>query len=270
MTDVYLTQAPVRSNQEIARQIFSLELEAPDIAAAFHPGQFINIQTNPDGAPLWRRPFSIARSRGQIITIIYKAIGIGTHQMAGMQPGNTADIIGPLGNSFTTGLAPGDRPLLIGGGLGFAPLIILRDVFVRLGLRPVLFMGALTADEHYYREDPDAELILTSDDGTLGTQGLVTDALREYLRRQEEPSARYYAYSCGPEPMMAQVTRICQGFGIPVELSIEREMACGIGLCQGCVIEQKPPRKKYALVCKDGPVFDGTQLTLTEGAPESL
>lgn len=264
MTDVHLTQAPVRSNREIARKIYELQLEAPQIAGRFRPGQFINIQTNPDGAPLWRRPFSIARTDGQIITIIYKALGLGTHQMAAWHPGDAADIIGPLGNSFMTDLDPGVQPLLIGGGLGFAPLIILRDVFVQQGFRPTLFMGAMTAEEHYYTEDEAAELFLTSDDGTLGTQGLVIDALKEYLDGKADRQSQFYAYSCGPEPMMAHVTRICRSLKIPVELSIEREMACGIGLCQGCVIEQKPPHKKYALVCKDGPVFDGSHLTFTD------
>lgn len=270
MTEVYLTQAPVRSNKEIARKIYELRLDAQEIAAAFRPGQFINIQTNPNGEPLWRRPFSIARTDKRVITIIYKALGMGTNQMAALQSGDTADIIGPLGNSFTTDLAREIRPLLIGGGLGFAPLIILRDVFVQHGIRPVLFMGAVTADEHYYREDPDADLFLTSDDGTLGARGLVTDALKEYLQRGESGQANYFAYSCGPEPMMAQVTRICRQFEIPVELSIEREMACGIGLCQGCVIEQKPPRKKYALVCKDGPVFNAAHLRFTDQSTDTL
>ncbi len=263
MSKIYLEQAPVYSNDEIAQQIFELQLKTPSIAREHQPGQFINIQTNPQGLPLWRRPFSIARISGDIIEIIYKAIGMGTKQMAAFQPGDTADIIGPLGNSFTVDIEAGATPLLIGGGLGFAPLIILRDYFVNQGISPVLFMGAVTKEEHYYLDDSAAELYLTTDDGTLGSQGLVTDHLQRYLDESDEHQ-RFVAYSCGPEPMMAQVASVCQAHNIPLELSIEREMACGIGLCQGCAIEQKPPHKKYALVCKDGPIFNAEMLAFTD------
>ncbi|HKJ69926.1 MAG TPA: dihydroorotate dehydrogenase electron transfer subunit [bacterium] len=263
MSKIYLEQALVYSNDEIAQDIFELRLETPAIASEHKPGQFINIQTNPGGLPLWRRPFSIARISGDIIDIIYKVIGTGTQQMAALRPGDAADIIGPLGNSFSVEIKSGTIPLLIGGGLGFAPLIILRDYFVHREITPVLFMGAVTKAEHYYLDDPQAELMLTTDDGTLGHQGLVTDSLQRYFE-DAAGHQRFAAYSCGPEPMLAKVASVCRTHGIPLELSIEREMACGVGLCQGCAIEQLPPQKKYALVCKDGPIFNAEVLAFTD------
>ena len=262
MSEIYLHKAPVLSNDEIANEIYSLKLESPEIAQSNSPGQFINIQTNPGGNPIWRRPFSIARIQKDTIEIIYKAIGTGTNQMAALSAGDVSDIIGPLGNTFSLELSQNVTPLLIGGGLGFAPLIILRDYFVRSGIKPVLFMGALNKSEHYYTEDTEAELHLTSDDGSLGKPGFVTGALTDYLR--EHPDGSFQAFSCGPEPMMKAVAHVCRENAIPLELSIEREMACGIGLCQGCAIEQKPPHKKYALVCKDGPIFNAEHLVFTE------
>ncbi|MCF7802923.1 MAG: dihydroorotate dehydrogenase electron transfer subunit [Candidatus Marinimicrobia bacterium] len=263
MNNTVLRQAPVVANDEVANEIFWMRLKAPQISAVNQPGQFINILTNPDGEPLWRRPFSVARVSGELIEIIYKAIGIGTYQMAGLQPGDTANIIGPLGNQFSVNPEEEGIPLLIGGGLGFAPLVILRDFFVEKGIHPVLFMGALNKNEHYYREDPDTELFLTTDDGSLGYHGLVTEQLVEYLDKAPG-GQKFVAYSCGPEPMMKAVARICADRNISLQLSIEREMACGIGLCQGCSIEQRPPHKTYALVCKDGPIFNAENLAFTE------
>lgn len=262
MSEIYLQKAPVRSNEEIAKDIYSLKIESPEIARSNIPGQFINIQTNPGGNPIWRRPFSVARIHNNTIEIIYKAIGTGTNQMAALNPGDVSDIIGPLGNTFSLELNQNITPLLIGGGLGFAPLIILRDYFVRNGRHPVLFMGALNKSEHYYTEDTEAELHLASDDGSLGQPGFVTDILSEFL--QTHADGIFQAFSCGPEPMMKAVAQICRDHAIPLELSIEREMACGIGLCQGCAIQQKPPHKKYALVCKDGPIFNADHLVFTE------
>jgi len=260
MTTYYQTQANVLSNDEIARNIYELKLHAPEIAAMHQPGHFINILPNPEGAPLWRRPFSIARIEEKHIIIIYKAIGIGTHQMAVLQHGDTADILGPLGNTFTLNISEKTIPLIIGGGLGLAPLISLRDHFVNQGIRPVIFAGAMTRTEHYYTEDQESEIRLTTDDGTLGLRGFVTDSLLDFLESYD-PGQDLFAYSCGPEPMMSKVASICSERNIPLELSIEREMACGIGLCQGCAIEQNPPHKKYALVCKDGPVFNAKALS---------
>lgn len=263
MSDIILDQARVVSQEEIAREIYSLTLHSPEIARKNRPGQFINIQTNPRGEPLWRRPFSVASISGENLEIIYKAIGIGTNQMAALSAGESADIIGPLGSGFTLSRGDNTIPLLIGGGLGFAPLVILRDYFVEMGYRPALFMGAITEAEHYYREDQMADLYLSSDDGSLGYHGFITDRLRLYLEDAPKEQA-FVAYSCGPEPMMRVVAHICHNYGIPLELSIEREMACGIGLCQGCAIELRLPHQRYALVCKDGPIFNAEHLALTE------
>ena len=260
MSDIYLIDAPVIANDRVAEDIFWMQLNAPEIARVNRPGQFINILTNPDGNPLWRRPFSVARLSDDNIHIIFKVIGRGTRQMAELQPGDLANILGPLGNHFTLQSGADDfTPLLIGGGLGFAPLVILRDFFVNQDQTPVLFMGALSKSEHYYTNDDRAELYVTSDDGTLGYHGLVTEQLVQYLQRTDS-NTQFKAYSCGPEPMMRAVAHICGEYDIPLELSIEREMACGIGLCQGCTITQVAPQKKYALVCKDGPIFNASHL----------
>lgn len=253
---------PVNSNEEVADRIYWMKIRSAYLAREILPGQFVNILTNPEGQPLWRRPFSVARITGDLIEIIYKVVGSGTEFMSQLHPGDQADLLGPLGNSFFVDIEPGTIPLLIGGGLGFAPLIILRDYFVNHEIKPALFMGAPTETEHYYLRDDDANLHLSSDDGTKGYHGFITEYFKEYLLANGQ-HAKYQAYTCGPEPMMVRVSQICREFDVPLQVSIEREMACGIGLCQGCVIEQTPPSPKYALVCKDGPIFNANELNLT-------
>ena len=263
MNSARVEKSPVVSNDEVTEKIYWLKLRSAYLASRTSPGQFINICGGQHLNPLWRRPFSVARISGDMIEIIYKVIGRGTRYMSTLQPGDQADVLGPLGKGFDLELKEKQTPLLIGGGLGFAPLVILRDHFVQQGIEPVLFMGAPTASEHYYTEEDAAELHLSSDDGSLGYHGFVTQHVLDYFEKQEGPS-RFRAYSCGPEPMMAAVAQICRERDIPLQLSIEREMACGIGFCQGCAIEQVPPHDKYALVCKDGPIFDAEKLKFTQ------
>jgi len=262
-SDAIVEQAPVVSNEEVAKKIFWLKLRSTYLAERTEPGQFVNILASGNLNPLWRRPFSVARITGNIIEIIYKVIGRGTRFMSTLKVDDTANLLGPLGNSFNVQNTDNRIPMLIGGGLGFAPLIILRDALVNSGIDPVLFMGTPTQSEHYYKKDNKAGLLLSSDDGSLGYHGFVTDLLSNYLA-ENATSNQYVAYSCGPEPMMAKVAAICRKHNIPLQLSIEREMACGIGFCQGCVIEQVPPQRKYALVCKDGPIFDAKTLQFTQ------
>jgi len=263
MKNALVDNIPVIANEEVADRIYWIKLQSSYLAKETKPGQFVNILANSGNQILWRRPFSIARITDDLIEIIYKVIGPGTRFMSQLEPGDSANLLGPLGNAFTLDFEPDTVPLLIGGGLGFAPLVILRDHFVSQGKIPALFMGAPTESEHYYKRDEFADLHLSSDDGTKGYHGFITEYFKEYLLANDR-SSKYRAYSCGPEPMMVRVAHICREFGIPLELSIEREMACGIGICQGCVIEQVPPAKKYALVCKDGPIFDADLLKITE------
>jgi len=263
MKNALVENIPVIANEEVADRIYWMKLQSPYLAREINPGQFVNILANSDTQILWRRPFSIARISGDLVEIIYRVIGPGTRYMSQLKSGDFANLLGPLGNSFRLDLDPETIPLLVGGGLGFAPLVILRDYFVNQGMTPALFMGAPTETEHYYLRDDSADLHLSSDDGTKGYRGFITEYFKEYLLANDK-NVKYQAYSCGPEPMMVRVAHICKEFGIPLQLSIEREMACGIGFCQGCVIEQVPPAKKYVLVCKDGPIFDADLLKITE------
>ncbi len=239
--------------------------------------------------PLLRRPFSLAGVRldpaDQAVTVlevIGRAVGLGTGRLASMRTGDRVSVIGPLGNSFPLPSAE-QTALLVGGGVGIPPMIYLAESLGRLRRRAVAIAGVTTADylplaliegePLHPGGEPTASVaefarhgvhtVITSDDGTIGMRGLVTDALATVLERLALPPERLVVYVCGPEPMMRAVTRLAIGRGIRVWLAMERAMACGVGTCQSCVCKVRPPGAAewtYKLVCTDGTIFDGREI----------
>jgi dihydroorotate dehydrogenase electron transfer subunit len=224
------------------------------------PGQFYMLAAaerwgGPDGRPYLPRAFSYARARkpaagpGVELDFLLEEIGPGTERLGELAAGEGLALLGPLGCGFRH---PVGRPLLVGGGIGVAPLVCLSDQFpvssfqVLLGFRSAAFARAAGLF--------DADVALTTDDGSAGRQGLVTDLLREELDR--DPVATVYA--CGPEPMLEAVRAICVERDVPGQLALESGMACGFGACFGCVVAT---RNGYQRVCLEGPVFDASDLT---------
>jgi dihydroorotate dehydrogenase electron transfer subunit len=220
------------------------------------PGQFYMLAAaerwggGADERPYLPRAFSYARARpaepGARLEFLLEAIGPGTERLGALEAGEDLALVGPLGIGFRPP-EPGSRPLLVGGGIGTAPLLCLAE---ELGAPRVLlgFRSEAYAEAARLFEDP----ALATDDGSVGRRALVTDLLVEAL---EGGSAAVYA--CGPPPMLEAVRAICAERGIAAQLALESGMACGFGACFGCVV---PTKDGYVRLCLDGPVLDAERL----------
>lgn len=249
--------ALLTKNERLCPDIVRLTMLAPAIAALAQPGQFVTIKAGRGFDPLLRRPFSIHQIEGDgTLQVVFKVIGKGTKTLADLREGESVNLVGPLGNHFTTG----EAMCLVGGGLGIAPLLFLART-LREQPRPtptICILGARTGEElSCWADGFQAHGIvphLTTEDGSLGHHGLVTDLLPTLLGEGKA----WRIASCGPYPMMRAVASICRLHGWPCQVSLETMMACGISACLGCTVEASatnPKGGQYLHVCKDGPVF---------------
>jgi dihydroorotate dehydrogenase electron transfer subunit len=279
--------ARVRTNRVICDEHWCIELEVEGFPPA-SPGQFVQILCREPldaprtGGAFLRRPFSIGGLRptanGCELDILHRAIGVGTQWLSKLSLGDPVSILGPLGVPFT--IDP-DRPaaILVGGGVGLPPLIWLARVLREAGKDVVAFCGArsvgllplrrlrdvaVTAGEASLAFEEFAgtgvPVVVATDDGSLGSTGLVTAPFERYLDARPVDPASIVIYTCGPNAMMEVVARTCEARGIPCQVCLERMMACGMGTCQSCVVQVRDERDeegwRYHLCCTDGPVFD--------------
>ena len=236
MDQVVLT---IRENAEAAKDVRRMVLIG-DVAAVTKPGQFINIALS---GRFLRRPISVCDRSGDAVTILYKVVGQGTAQMADMKPGETIDVLTGLGNGFDVRAAKG-RTLLIGGGIGAAPLYWLGRELKARGIETTAVLGFNTEADVCLEDEFAAvcdRVILTTADGSRGVKGFVTDAL--------DGLACDYFYACGPEPMLKAVWKTTDSDG---EFSFEERMGCGFGACMGCTCRTVTGWKR---ICRDGPVL---------------
>lgn len=226
------------SNTPLTDSVYKMVLSG-DTSAITAPGQFVNIQLT---GKFLRRPISVCDYDGETLTIVYKVVGKGTEQMASMTAGETLDILTGLGNGYD--LAPaGDRPVLLGGGVGVPPLYHLAKRLLALGKEVTVVLGFNTASEIFYEKEFQAlgcKVFVTTVDGSYGKKGFVTDAL---------PEDYTYFYTCGPEPMLKAVYRTTNTSG---QMSFEQRMGCGFGACMGCSCKTLTGNKR---ICKEGPVM---------------
>ncbi len=230
----------VLTNEKLTDSIFKMTL-AGDTSAIERPGQFVNIQI--DGLYL-RRPISVCDVEEGKLTIIYKVVGKGTEQMSKFTTGKTLDILSGLGNGFFTYFG-GEKPLLIGGGVGVPPLYNLAKCLLSEGKTPTVIIGFNNISEVFYKEAFEKlgiKVFVTTVDGSFGIKGFVTDAIKEV-------GEYTYVYTCGPEPMLKAVYNATETSG---EYSFEERMGCGFGACMGCTCKTKYGNKR---ICKDGPVL---------------
>ncbi len=246
----------VLRQEQLADDIFRLSLDAPKIAAAAQPGQFVMVRTGESLDPLLRRPFSIHKVIGETVALLYKVVGKGTRVLTSLGPGDSVDVVGPLGRGFDLD-GPGPR-CLVGGGMGIAPLYFLARQILQqdTGPNPPILLGARTRAELQVLADEFTELgfvVLTAtDDGSLGHHGLVTELLDDILHRVR------LVQVCGPVPMMRTVARQCDRARVPCQVSLETHMACGLGACLGCTCPAREGGYKH--VCKDGPVLSADEV----------
>ncbi len=255
------TDVPITAIRPIAEDTFSLRFASAELAAAIRPGQFVNIRVDDHYDPLLRRPYSIADAREEECEILFSVVGKGTGIMARKKPGDTLNILGPLGNSFGCD-KKFDTALILGGGIGIAPFPLLIRELQRREKIVHCFQGARSA-RRIIREGFPAQHVAT-DDGSEGFRGSVVDCLAAFLERHAPDAPMIFA--CGPNAMLAAVQRFASLRGIPCELSLESERACGIGICQGCPIERVEGERKYALVCTEGPCFDSRDILFHQHA----
>ena len=225
-------------NTALTASVYRMRL-AGDTSAITAPGQFVNIKL--DGKFL-RRPISVCDVEHGVLTIVYKVVGAGTAQMAEMPIGDTLDILTGLGNGYDLTTA-GERPLLLGGGVGVPPLYMLAKQLIAAGKDVTVILGFNKADEIFYEKEFEAlgaKVIVATADGSYGVKGFVTDAL---------PLDYTYFYTCGPEPMLKAVWRATNTSG---QMSFEERMGCGFGACMGCSCKTLTGYKR---ICREGPVM---------------
>ena len=256
--------AIVESTEEIAFNTFRTFLKSPKLSASMKPGQFINILPSENWGGMMRRPMSVASQKDGVISIIYKVVGQGTQLMKNWSVGDTIDLIGPLGNywnGYTDKLS-----ILIGGGVGIAPILNLYNHLNDLGENKVLIMGARNASEHFIDHNPENGTYMTTDDGSFGINGNILEPLKSALENVDFQNMKIFA--CGPPAMMEAVRKFSIGQGIECDLALETLMACGFGICQGCTVEfekkqettEHSYRNRFGLVCMDGPIFESKEI----------
>jgi dihydroorotate dehydrogenase electron transfer subunit len=245
--------AAVQEKTTLSPGISRIVLNAPYIAANAIPGQFIMV--NCGQGTILRRPVSIHNIHNkESIVLLVKTIGTGTGNIADRKPGDSINLIGPLGNGFK--IADRSRKiLLIAGGIGIAPMIFLADRASQTNIKVTLFMGADTATQLYPEElaPKDTEYFTATVDGSAGKKGLITDYVADVINNHDQ------VFACGPVNMYKTLNNLLPKIHYTnnLQVSLEVRMGCGFGICYGCTIKTKQGMKQ---VCKDGPIFDIKQI----------
>ena len=233
----------ITKNNKLTSNVYLMELLGD--TEGVRCGQFINIKI--DGLFL-RRPISVCDLSGDLLTIIYKVVGVGTEKMSEMREGDRLDILTGLGNGYDTSYS-GDRPLLLGGGVGVPPLYLLCKNLCAEGKRPTVILGFNTREEVFFEDEfasLGADVIVCTADGSYGVKGFVTTAMADVDYS--------YFYTCGPEPMLKAVHSASKTSG---QLSFEERMGCGFGACMGCSCKTITGYKR---ICKEGPVMQKEEI----------
>ena len=271
MSKIIQKKIKVLSNIHLTGSYYRLAFNLPQVTRVAQPGQFLMLHINQGYRPFLRRPFSIHRVSPQI-EILYEVVGKGTQLLSQKKPGQYLGVLGPLGNGFnyqlpitnyaasssTLSLGGGQLPILIGGGIGIAPLLFLAEELITVHCQPlIVLIGAKTRKEILCQKEfanLGASVKISTDDGSAGFKGKVTELLKITLSKTcQRQSTTIYA--CGPKSMLKEIAIISKQYNIPAQISLDEYMACGLGVCLGCMIETK---EGYQRVCKEGPVFDST------------
>ena len=229
----------ILSNTKLTDSVYKMVLSG-DTSHITNCGQFVNIQLT---GKFLRRPISVCDYDAETLTIVYKVVGKGTEQMSAMVPGEKLDILTGLGNGYDLTLA-GDKPVLLGGGVGVPPMYNLAKKLIALGKDVTVILGFNTQSEVFYEEEFKAlgcKVIVATADGSYGVKGFATTPLADIDYT--------YFYTCGPEPMLKAVYKAANTSG---QMSFEERMGCGFGACMGCSCKTLTGNKR---ICKEGPVM---------------
>lgn len=266
---IYHLSLPVQKQDSIAPGHWLLSLKSAQITSVATPGQFVMLKIDENFDPLLPRPMSfhsiIKEDNHRVgFTILYKVVGKGTRLLSEKRNGEKVVVTGPLGTGFNLNhITSGYEPIVVGGGIGIAPLLFLAHELVEKGQTPTVFLGA-NSQEELLALDEFESLGLTpkvsTEDGSKGVKGMVTDLLASYLDGRKGLQGEIFA--CGPDPMLEKVASLAKTYGLKSQLSLEQRMACGLGACLGCVVKirNKNSGHSYQRVCTEGPVFNGEDI----------
>lgn len=261
----------VKEIRDLGRRNYLLTLNAAEQARLVRPGQFVMLKCveDPDDHPLLRRPFTIFNISRQArsgkpagFDLLVKDVGAGTHRLVGSRPGQMLDCLGPQGRGFqVTGEMRHrvDVGCLVAGGVGIAPLLLLAQGLMEQSVQPVLFYGGANVEDlvlREYFERLGIQAFYTTEDGTHGERGLVTQPLDRFLKARGRRTVRLYA--CGPWGMMKAVHLLSAEHNLPCEVSLEARMGCSLGACLGCVVRTRDHNgeEQFLRVCQEGPVMN--------------
>lgn len=251
---MYCCESEIISNIDISKDVYELIFVNEKIAQHAKAGQFLHVSIKDNGV-LMRRPISISGvdKNNNSVTILYQIKGRGTNYLSKLKKSDTIDTLGPLGNGFP--IPNGKKCALVGGGIGIAPLYQLAKKIDKCDV----YLGFRT--NGYYVEkfkELSNKVYVTSDDGSIGRKGFITEILRENLSNYD------MVFVCGPKLMMKKIKYYCEEESIQCYLSLEEKMGCGIGACLVCSCKTKSPEGKwhYSKVCNDGPVFNAKEVIL--------
>ena len=264
-TAVRLIDAPVLEQREIAPGCFFLRMDLPEIAAFIGAGQFLHIKPANDETPLLRRPFSVYDIPDEpkgAVDLLYVVVGSGTKVLSELRAGDLVSVLGPLGNTFEYA-DDGALHVLVAGGIGVAPMPDLAKHCIAAGCAPATdlhaVIGARTESMLYCREDFERLGIpcdTATDDGSHGFHGNAVQRTAQLLDTVDE-GRTVRIYGCGPEPMLRALQALCNERGLRGQLSIDRRMACGLGICRSCIVSVDG---HYETVCREGPIFETATL----------
>ena len=246
----------VQTHELCGTGLYALSVHAPEICAQAQPGQFVHIACGE--ANLLRRPISICDVQGDVLTVVFQVKGEGTAWLARRTPGHKLDLLGPIGHGFDVA-ALGERPVMIGGGIGVPPMLMTMKAAAAAGAQPAAITGFRSKDAVILEEDFRAagDTFVCTDDGSYGVHGFVSAVLEEQI------DAFTGVCACGPKPMLQAIAAIAEKAGIPCQVSMEERMGCDIGACLVCACAlkaQEGGEVHYGHVCKDGPVFDAKEV----------
>ncbi len=252
----YILDLTVREALNVGKQFVLLCLTSENPLPEMLPGQFVEVRVDETPSVLLRRPISIHYydKKANELGLLVQLVGNGTRWMATLKAGDVLNVVLPLGNGFTLPADNTVRPLLVGGGVGVAPLLYLGMKLKEMGITPTFLLGSRTENElmQIAEFEKVGRVFITTENGAVGEQGYVTQ--HSVLAREQFDQV----YTCGPKPMMVAVARWAKGAGVVCEVSLENKMACGVGACLCCVEDTK---EGNVCVCKEGPVFSIDKLS---------
>lgn len=251
---------PIAEKEKLSDDLFRMSFRSSDIAAGLRPGNFVHIRVAAELDPLFRRAMSVHSCESDIFKIMFRVVGRGTRLLSMMDEGDSVDMLGPLGNTFDP---PGshETAIMVAGGTGVPPLHFLTKRLISddpSTKDKIVYLCGISSDRDYPLAESAEKLGVTfrlsSDDGSVGEKGFVTQLLEDELDRHDHGKIR--VYSCGPDVMLREVRRICMGRRVRCQVSLEGNMPCGLGTCLGCVVQTARSEDEFDRICKDGPVFN--------------